>query len=494
MLPTRIRNRAVAPRTCRRILPFAESSQPSTTFCWSASDRPLPGESLWSLLHRFCARNALSGCEAIQSLTGRSKSTVTELKKIAQTDFRIELANTWVVRLGEATRSTPTELRIGTVQGLLGDLAGFAEPDIIATEVLRFCPECIRHGHHSIAHQVCLEAKCYIHECALRDRCPNCSSRIPFRMPKTFENSYSCPTCSVNLWNRRSVLLDACPTAKDAAAAGLSRLLERIKGWTDQGLRMGTPPRFSFGQTMERDTWIAAHGPKMQDYLETVVSAEGHDRGSRWTGQIFPRSDQGLGASEEFDRLAEMLRPHYKAILRRLIHNLPQSQRAQVNDLCRADGRDRRYQEYKDTYGTDSIAPAVFALVSWRMLWERADSPGKLLGRLVERPCAQAPHGFRKYRVRGWERAMAEQFVEFYRVDWGQSLDSESRLRIDERVFAAVCVESYRQISGQYDQARRESGKVAWQDFRLDPAGAPMCFLQIQPASVNLQWFCRPDA
>jgi hypothetical protein len=45
---------------------------------------------------------------------------------------------------------------------------------------LRWCPECIQVGQHSLLHQFKLIKRCPVHETILFDSCPNCLKTIPF--------------------------------------------------------------------------------------------------------------------------------------------------------------------------------------------------------------------------------------------------------------------------------------------------------------------------
>ncbi len=129
------------------------------------------------------------------------------------------------------------------------------------------------------------------------------------------------------------------------------------------------------------------------------------------------------------------------------------------------------------------------------MLWEQADSPAKLFNRLIERPCKISPGGRRKHCVRRWAQAVAEQFTEYYRVVWQEEVSSQTRLNIDERVFASACLDSFQQITALYDKAHRQSGKSSWLDCRLNPATAPMYLLLLgDPGVFNLSWFELPAA
>lgn len=476
---------------CRRIRSVPEEKE--AIFCWQAIDRPLPGESLWSVLHKFCARNALAGDEAIQTLAGLSDHKT--LQQYARSNLRDAPPELWALRLGEATRIDVDDIRAGTVHGLLGGLVNLAEPDLISSANLRFCPHCIQQGHHSVASQLYFQTECFIHGCALRDTCPRCTSRIPYRMPTSFGMSYACPTCGNELWSRRTAIRASQPNADEASSTGLQKLIGRIKQWTNHGLRLGTPSIFAFGLEKDGERWVHGHGPYMQDYFDAVGPRNGQGTCARLRHTIIHVASDEMGPAEEYEKFILQIRPCYKTVLRWLLKRLTREQRAMANDLCRADWRDRSFQEYKDIYGTEKMPPAVYALISWRMLWEQAESPAKLLRRLVERPCKISPRGRRKHCVRNWAQAVAEQFTEYFRVVWQEGVSSQTRLNIDERVFASACVDTFRHILALYERSHQQTGKSSWIDCRLNPAIAPMYLLQIRNSDeFRLQWFELPSA
>ena len=50
-------------RCCRLVVTYNDLREVRQTYCWRAGDGPMLGESLWSIVHKFCSRNALNGSD-----------------------------------------------------------------------------------------------------------------------------------------------------------------------------------------------------------------------------------------------------------------------------------------------------------------------------------------------------------------------------------------------------------------------------------------------
>ena len=149
-------------------------------YCWFLS-YIYPRESQWSICHKFAAWNAL-GVHALHRI-------------VASKPFS-------AVNLGQAKFIDPEKFF---------RLTGFSEVDIkralpdcylnqkeerLRAETLRFCPQCLSAGFHSVLHQLLLFGNCPIHHVPLRQGCPSCNSCISMEANgKNFSAAYACPSC-----------------------------------------------------------------------------------------------------------------------------------------------------------------------------------------------------------------------------------------------------------------------------------------------------------
>ena len=58
---------------------------------------------------------------------------------------------------------------------------------------LKYCPICMKHGFHSVFHQLTFFDKCLIHGVDLLDNCPNCFKKIPYKFKmSSYQRGYTC--------------------------------------------------------------------------------------------------------------------------------------------------------------------------------------------------------------------------------------------------------------------------------------------------------------
>lgn len=159
----------------------------------------LPGESLWSVTHKFCALNYVAGPGFMRSF-GKARSGKHSNARFA------------------GARSYPTtdlrfadSLDLEAFAAAVGD-DGFCCQDAIVqswgnrtairaatADFLRYCPTCIELGFHSAVLQFTSIRECPLHRDLVEDSCPKCGGRIPYRLPTPSGQPYSCP-CGRHLW------------------------------------------------------------------------------------------------------------------------------------------------------------------------------------------------------------------------------------------------------------------------------------------------------
>src|ERR1035437_358219 len=168
-----------------------ESRRPCPrAYAWpKASARP--GESLWSLMHRFLWLNAPSrsdlkrsfGCPHLQPfslLDGQRPPSHYRFGPIAFDRHR----------LSSALGLTPRHWASSTLGWLRGTPVDDVETD------LRFCPLCLQVGYHTVAFQLSCVEKCPIHQDWLVRKCLRCGGAISPQLDlNAIKNPYACQSC-----------------------------------------------------------------------------------------------------------------------------------------------------------------------------------------------------------------------------------------------------------------------------------------------------------
>lgn len=169
------------------------------SYCWYPNDGPSKGESAWSIIHKFCYRNA-TGIEGLiihlNMLAGAAR--IPHTRRI---DLRFNSSE--IIQALHLATGWPTRDKMMTLE-YLTQLDDMSHMQAISSNYLRFCPDCIQNGCHYAVNQLLFRKTCPIHiEVNLEDKCPRCGVRIPYTPPISFMKSYSCHYCSAPLWVRR---------------------------------------------------------------------------------------------------------------------------------------------------------------------------------------------------------------------------------------------------------------------------------------------------
>lgn len=76
------------------------------------------------------------------------------------------------------------------------------------SNILRFCPECIKNGYHSIFHQTLLFDDCFVHEgTKLITKCPKCLSHLDYEFNRKSDKlGFQCQYCGYMYLERSSII------------------------------------------------------------------------------------------------------------------------------------------------------------------------------------------------------------------------------------------------------------------------------------------------
>lgn len=168
-------------------------------YCWRR-DWMAPYESLWSLLHKFAALNLVCVYDAKKLFQKTSTADRRQRRSLGKWNLHI-LGGFDAQKLSKVLRLSSEDLNQSLVTSLIPSLEiRWLTPK----SVLRYCPECINLGYHSIFHQLYALPKCPIHDIALTEQCHRCGGKITYELNSQVRVApYSCPACHMGLWQPR---------------------------------------------------------------------------------------------------------------------------------------------------------------------------------------------------------------------------------------------------------------------------------------------------
>jgi len=113
--------------------------------------------------------------------------------------------------------------------------------------ILRYCPVCLEHGEHFVAHQLPFVTRCEVHGRLLRIGCPRCNAQIPGNeIAAAVSNPFGCTACG---WRACGCVDVLC--LPDRAGLWRASIFGR---WTDH-LRWCKSRQFEMRQIDSRPIW-----------------------------------------------------------------------------------------------------------------------------------------------------------------------------------------------------------------------------------------------
>jgi hypothetical protein len=162
-----------------------------TMYTWN-KNWILPFESPWSILQKFQYTNVLRDTDIFKTLGGeRIRKKKSPLW--SQMDRKLIDLNAFDDDRSKAILNISIkELNDQHYSRLLGS----ENLNLVYTyfdRELRYCPECLKNGYHSILHQFKLFELCSVHNQAIQNQCPSCHSTIPYELnEKHFKEPFQC--------------------------------------------------------------------------------------------------------------------------------------------------------------------------------------------------------------------------------------------------------------------------------------------------------------
>jgi|GEM_PF-919242 len=391
-----------------------------TTWCWR-QDWISGGESMYGLLALFQILNVVQTNRIASEFVIPTQGTKRTLAK----EPTVDLHSSERIHLDRVAQVTG--LAVEQIARAFLSCA-FPRSGWQGAPYLRWCPECLKSGHHALGFQIPIVHRCPGHGSQLIQRCPRCRVELPYKLhgASTAQPLFCCPTCKLDLVQELRTSTARPPLGKVVIAAlhADASLLELcdslptrtggvLTGAESMGYRelvLSMPS--SVSRTMEfadfaRNVMLSLAGRPSKlnlkpslSYAEpqaTFVTKSKPSLSCGWPKHIIPESDRQLIEAAAI----------YRRVARYLRRGVVREHRSCVQCACR--------RIWWPVLGSRTVAlcPIAVAFIRWRMHWEGTGVPSLLLAEARSPPlglvtwlAALAPVG-----SASWSRAMGEWLV-----------------------------------------------------------------------------------
>lgn len=380
-----------------------------SAYTWRSFDGPLPGESSWSILHKFCYRNAISINQLISHI--RDSSNTPKESFVLKCDLRFNKGNPTraIMKLADINPHNACDLITLDCFTNLKDMAHMRE---ISAPYLRYCPICILEGFHATRMQLLLWNECPIHKTiSLIDRCTMCGERIPYIPPKSHLSAYSCLKCKTKLWRNREGWGGECHPC-DLVTEQHHRLRPSIP------ISLTT-----FG--LVKKGFISPSD--MRDYLKMSQYFLSYIEGEPSGVELSDYNISNITISSSSSRTIFSLASTYKCISRRIRRQVIKVNSTLLSTICCTSvGIDKDYKLHDSSM-------IHLAYAQWRSHWEATSVLHKLNG-----PTIQSGREL-NFTLKNIQ---SEKYTQIKLSSKSHSQESNAMLH----VFALSCIISFRQI------------------------------------------------
>jgi hypothetical protein len=169
-------------------------------FTWREG-HPAKGESLWSVIQKFCYLNATTESALFRHfrLANGRTAYVPALSYEHGKDGLVDLRFAGTLDIGALSRAIGVDSS-WTQYATMDNWDSRSDARRNSVPFLRFCPVCIEAGFHTLIFQLSDERQCLVHRQMLEDSCPGCGRRIPYAGPVRGRAPYGCQ-CGYCLWS-----------------------------------------------------------------------------------------------------------------------------------------------------------------------------------------------------------------------------------------------------------------------------------------------------
>ncbi len=348
------------------------------TYTWD-TNLCAPYESTWSLLQKFAMLNACNTRDIQREFGGISKrahpqnwsnrdrnlhgwgaldSSIIQ-QRLGLTDFQIQAASTLsYIRTDEAK--------------------------VLASQSLRICPQCVREGFHTPFHQLLFIPECPIHKTLLTTHCFECGTlTAPYSLHQaSFQTAYGCGECGTDWWQGTRGSASVSTSERDTRL----RLFNDISDWLTKRKN---------DKTIETEITKLARFMDADQEFHVSVRQLPH----RWADVLGVRPPHHFAGNQRDTDLHVVLEsreieeempgdsnsssPHqsfsstYRAIRRHLTKRTYKHHRGCFEKM----GKGIWFPVIHRELDVRQFCQIGYALLLWRMLWEKVDVPQKFFSR-----------------------------------------------------------------------------------------------------------------
>jgi hypothetical protein len=399
-------------------------------------------ESLWCIGSKICWANLIANVGLYRGAkTGDDGSKpnflVTGLK------FNFEK----FARLTEIPIET---VKAGTGLRLIGDDSPLLHD--MAFRDLRYCPDCMSTGFHSILFQFPLFSQCPEHNVPLLECCPSCKGLMPHRWPTSQVRVFRCCHCGHALWRPRQERY-----AANKADACFDKMADWASGWIRRVIRFSgsNAPMKRWVTAGDDEKWTARGLPELAGIF-TPRALRRREDAHYWGGRHV--------YSREGTAPAPTMAECYLTERHRLAHLLDFTDDA-LSTMLAAFQQDDRL----------NLTPDRWAFIAWRVFWESATVLSSLTGDDLGKGGNTAA-------------ALFEQYFKQVTVPGGYSERDQALINglAQREVLRASFVHSLNQVTA-------EGSRLSRVIQSLPETPLPLIFAKPVPSGVVVEWIHQRD-
>ena len=253
------------------------------------------------------------------------------------------------------------------------------EARVLASRLLRVCPECIRAGFHSPLHQLLFIRECPIHRARLNTSCFECGkSTSAYSLVRgSFITPYGCGECGT-VWRKVGNTV----SYQSPEVAQRSLIMSEIAEWLTKR---------KDDRTVEADLRKLAKFTNDDQLFRASVRRLPH----RWADVLGVQPPHNVGGNRDTDLHVvlesstrsvtaspdpltnQTLSTMYRAIRRHITKHLHREHQACFAKM----GRGIWFPVIHREFDAKHFCQEAYALLLWRMFWEKIDIPQQLFSR-----------------------------------------------------------------------------------------------------------------
>lgn len=342
-------------------------------YTWDAA-RCVPYESTWSVLQKFARLNACNTRDIQREFGFASKRVHPHNWSDRDRDL-----NGWGALDPKTLQRSLGLSDVQLTTAVASTYIRIDEARVLASRLLRVCPECIQTGFHSPLHQLLFIRECPIHRAMLNTSCFECGkSNSAYSLVRgSFITPYGCGECGT-VWRK----VDNTVSHQSPEVAQQSLIMSEIAEWLTKR---------KDDRTVEADLLKLAKFTDNDQLFRASVRRLPH----RWADVLGVQPPHNVGGNRDTDLhvvlesstrsvtaspdplTKQTLSTMYRAIRRHITKHLHREHQACFAKM----GRGIWFPVIHREFDAKHFCQEAYALLLWRMFWEKNDIPQQLFSR-----------------------------------------------------------------------------------------------------------------